>query len=147
MISGYSVNWMGTRYDYTLEKVLHRKHRYFVVDIFVRNVNDLESMTLRQNMNRLPFLWTESGGKNYHAALALPVDNVVEGLQYIGAATSTVRDRVSLYPGDQTEAASFTISYKLYDSAAKLWTFNRAELLEKFDKLMVEIKAGATREV
>jgi DNA-binding Lrp family transcriptional regulator len=147
MIAGYSVNWMGTRYDYTLEKVLHRKHRYFVVDIFVRNVNELESMTLRRNMNRLPFLWSEAGGRNYYAALALPVDNVVEGLQYIGAATSTVRDRVSLYPGDQTEAASFTVSYKLYDSANKQWTFNKAALLERFEKLMVEIKAGATREV
>ena len=147
MISGYSVNWMGTRYDYTLEKVLHRKHRYFVVDIFVRNVNDLESMTLRRNLNKLPFLWSEAGGRNYYAALALPVDNVVEGLQYVGAATASVRDRLSLYPGDQTEAASFTVSYKLYNSATKQWTFNKAELLERFEKLMVEIKAGATREV
>jgi len=104
-------------------------------------------MTLRRNMNRLPFLWSEAGGRNYYAALALPVDNVVEGLQYIGAATATVRDRVSLYPGDQTEAASFTVSYKLYNEATKQWTFNKPELLERFEKLMVEIKAGATREV
>ena len=27
LLSGYTVNWMGTRYDYNLEKALHRKHR------------------------------------------------------------------------------------------------------------------------
>jgi len=77
----------------------------------------------------------------------LPVDNVVEGLQYIGKATSTVKDRLSIYPGDQTEAASFTILYQLYDQTAKTWTFNKDDLLQRFDKLMVEIKSGPTREV
>jgi len=147
LLHGYTVNWIGTRYDYTLEKVLHRKHRYFVLDLFVRNVNEYESMNLRHQMNVLPFLWSEAGGGNYHAELALPVDNVVEGLQYIGNATSAVKDRLSIYPGDQTEAASFTILYQLYDQAAKTWNFNRDDLLQRFDKLMVEIKSGPTRGV
>ncbi len=147
LLAGYTVNWIGTRYDYTLEKVLHRKHRYFVLDLFVRNVNEYESMVLRHHMNTLPFLWSEAGGKNYHAEIALPVDNVVEGLQYIGNATSAVRDRLSIYPGDQAEAASFTILYQLYDQAHKAYTFNREDLLQRFDKLMVEIKAGPTREI
>jgi DNA-binding Lrp family transcriptional regulator len=147
LLSGYTVNWMGTRYDYTLEKVLHRKHRYFVIDLFVRNVNEYESMTLRHHMNALPFLWSEAGGRNYYAGIALPVDNVVEGLQYIGNATSGVRDRLSIYPGDQTEAASFTISYQLYDQASKTWMFNEEDLTQRFDKLMIEIKAGPTRDV
>ncbi len=143
LLPSYTVNWMGTRYDYTLEKALHRKHRYFAIELFVRDVNDYESMTLRHHMNMLPFLWSEAGGRNYYAGLALPVDNVVEGLQYIGNATAGVRDRFNLYPADQTEAASFTISYKLYDSNLKAWTFNGEELTQRFDKLMVEIKAGA----
>ena len=142
MLPGFTVNWMGTRYDYSLEKALHRKHRYFALELFVRNVSELESMTLRQYMNRLPYLWSEAGGRNYYAGLAFPVDNVVEGLQYIGNVTGSVRDRLSIFPSDQTEAARFTISYKLYDPVAKAWMFNKGELMEKFDKLMMEIKAG-----
>ncbi len=147
LLSGYTVNWIGTRYDYTLEKVLHRKHRYFVLDLFVRDVSEYESMVLRHHMNVLPFLWSEAGGHNYHAEIALPVDNVVEGLQYIGNATSAVRDRLGIYPGDQTEAASFTILYPMYDQSLKAWTFNKEDLIERFDRLMVEIKAGPTREI
>jgi len=147
LLHGYTVNWIGTRYDYTLEKVLHRKHRYFVLDLLVRNVNEYESMMLRHRMNALPFLWSEAGGKNYHAGIALPVDNVVEGLQYLGSATAAVRDRLTIYPGDQTEAASFTILYQLYDQASKEWAFNRVDLTQRFEKLMVEIKAGTTRQV
>jgi len=145
MLPGFTVNWMGTRYDYSLEKALHRKHRYFALELFARNVSEYESMTLRHHMNRLPYLWSEAGGSNYYAGVALPVDNVVEGLQYIGNATSAVKDRVTIFPSDQTEAARFTISYKLYDPATKAWTFNRRELAEKFEKLMIEIRQEPAR--
>jgi hypothetical protein len=142
MISGYTVNWMGTRYDYSLEKALHRKHRYFALDLFVRNVSEMELMKLRHHANSLAFLWSEAGGKDYFARFALPVDNVVEGLAFIGNATSGVKDRLSIFPGDQTEALSFTISYKLYDQNAKKWTFKGEELAQKFSQLLIEIRSG-----
>jgi hypothetical protein len=144
MLAGYVVNWMGTRYDYTLEKALHRKHRYFAVDLFVRNVSELELMTLRQGVSRLPFLWAEAGGRNYFAEFAIPVDNVVEGLQYLGNLTHAVKGRMSIYPIDQAEAARFTIAYKLYDQNSKKWQFSSKELAPKFDQLMMQIKAGVS---
>ncbi len=67
LLSGYTVNWMGTRYDYNLEKALHRKHRYFAIDFMVKDTNEFESMTLRHEMDRLPFLWAEGSGRNYFA--------------------------------------------------------------------------------
>jgi DNA-binding Lrp family transcriptional regulator len=142
LIPKYTVNWMGTRYDYTLEKALHRKHRYFAVDVFVRNVSELELMTLRKSIDGLPFLWGEAGGRDYFAEFAFPVDNVVESLQYLGNIMRPVRDRMSIYPIDQTEAARFTIPYKLYDESTKRWAFDRNELSLKFDQLMVQIKEG-----
>lgn len=144
MISGFTVKWMGTKYDYTLEKVLHRKHRYFAVDLFVRDASELELMTLRRSVNRLPFLWAEAGNRNYFAEFAFPVDTVVEGLQYLGDVTSSVKERMSLFPIDQTEAAGFTIAYHLYSPATRKWTFDPRELSAKFDRLMLQIKAGAT---
>ena len=144
LIPNYIVNWMGTRYDYNLEKALHRKHRYFSVDLFVLNVDELDTMTLSHIIDRLPYLWGEAAGCNYFAEFAIPVDNVVEGLQYIGNITHEVKDRMSLYPIDQTESARFTIPYKLYDSTMKKWTLNTEELGQKFNQLMLQIKAGVS---
>ncbi|MDG6993856.1 MAG: hypothetical protein JRN36_03060, partial [Nitrososphaerota archaeon] len=144
LISGYTVNWMGTRYDYTLEKALHRKHRYFAVDLFVRSLSELEAMTLRRRINRLPFLWGEAGGGNYFAEFAFPVDNVVEALQFIGNVTHEVKGRTSIYPIDQSEAARFTIAYQLYEPATKQWGHSGESLLSKFEQLMVQIKAGVS---
>jgi hypothetical protein len=140
MLPGYTVNWMGTRYDYTLEKALHRRHRYFALDLFVRNVTEMELVTIRRQMNRLPFLWSEAAGRNYFAEFAFPVDNVVEGLEYLGNATSGVRERMSLYPINQTEAVAFTIPYKMYDQSTKRWVFNKNELESKFETMLVQIK-------
>jgi len=142
LLSGYTVNWMGTRYDYNLEKVLHRKHRYFVVDLMIKDVNEFNVMNLRQQLDRLPFLWGEAAGRNYFAELFLPVDYVVEGLQYLGNAAADVRDRMSLFTLDQTEAARFTLPYSLYDGATRKWAFDKQELIKKFEKLIVQIKVG-----
>ena len=144
MVSGYTVNWMGTRYDYTLERALHRKHRYFGLNMFVRDVNELELMTLRHGIDNLAFLWSEAAGRNYFAEFFLPVDNVVEGLQHLGNVTSEVKDRMTLHPIDQTEAARFTIPYKLYDSSVNKWTFNKSEMNQKFETLLVQIKEEAS---
>jgi len=144
LLRGYTVNWMGTRYDYNLEKVLHRKHRYFAVDFVVRDVNEFETMTLRQQIDRLPFLWGEAAGRNYFAELAVPVDYVVEGLQYLGNASSAVKDKTSIYAIDQTEAARFTIPYSMYDQASKSWMYDKDELTKKFEKLIVQIKIGVS---
>ncbi len=140
LISGYTINWMGTRYDYTLEKALHRKHRYFAVDLFVRGLSELEAMVLRRGIDRLPFLWGEAGGGDYFAEFAFPVDNVVEALQYIGKVTHGVKDRTTIYAIDQSEAARFTIAYQLFEPAAKRWAFNAESLLSKFEQLMIQIK-------
>ena len=144
LLRGYTVNWMGTRYDYTLEKVLHRKHRYFAVDFIVKDVSEFETMTLRQQIDRVPFLWGEAAGQNYFAELAVPVDYVVEGLQYLGNAASKVKDRMSIHAIDQTEAARFTIPYTLYNPGEHRWMFDKEELIKKFEKLIVQIKIGSS---
>ena len=114
------------------------------MDLFVRDLSELESMTLRQRIDQLPFLWGEAGGRNYFAEFAFPVDSVVEGLQYLGDVTSGVKDRMILYPIDQTEAASFTLSYQLCSPESNKWTFNLNELTMKFSQLMLQIKNGAS---
>ncbi len=140
LLRGYSVNWMGTRYDYAIEKVLHRQHKYFAVNLMVRGVSEYETMSLRQAVDRLPYLWAEAVGGNYFCEFAFPVDFVVEGLQYLTDTVSSVKERTEIFAIDQSNAASFTIPYTRFDPLGKKWEFNLVDLLGRFDGLMVEIK-------
>ncbi len=140
LFSGYSVNWMGTRYDYGIEKALHRQHKYFAVCLMIRGVTEYQTMSLRQAFDRLPFLWFEAVGANYYCEFAFPVDFVVEGLQYLTEAISSVKERAEIYAADQSDAATFTISYSRFDQARKRWEFNLEDLISRFETLIVEIK-------
>jgi len=140
LLNGYRVNWMGTRYDYAIEKVLHRQHKYFAVTLMVRGVSEYETMSLRQAVDRLPFLWSEAAGVNYVCEFSFPVDFVVEGLQFLTEAISGVKERAEIFAIDQSDAAAFTISYNKFNQSRKRWEFNLADLIGRFDALILEIK-------
>jgi len=140
LIRGYTLNWMGTRYDFKLEKALHRRHRYFRIDLLAGNLSETERMELMAKTNALPFLWAEAGGKNYWAQFAFPVDNVVEAYQYLTNAVQPLKDRVQLTVMDQTNALSFNISYRLFDEQRRAWTFDQGQLLAKFGDLLLKMK-------
>ena len=144
LLKGFQVNWMGTRYDYKIDKALHRKHRYFAMVLLVRDVTDYELISLRQATNRLPFLWAEAVGRNYYAEFAFPMDFTVEGLQYLAGVMEMTRDRALLFTVDQTDAQGFTIPYPLYDSARRRWTFDAQGLNKRFDNLILQIKNRTT---
>jgi len=139
LLRGYTLNWMGTRYDFKLEKALHRKHRYFQVDLLAEDLSETERMELMSKTNSLPFLWAEMGGRNYWAQLAFPVDNMVEAYQYLTNAMKPIKNRARLIAMDQTNALSFTISYRLFDERRKVWTFDQAGVLSKFEDLLLKI--------
>ena len=140
LLNSYRVNWMGTRYDYAIEKVLHRQHRYFAVDLLVKGVTDYEAMSLRQAIANLPFLWSETVGANYFCEFAFPVDFVVEGLQFLTQTISPVKEKTEIYTIDQSDAATFTIPYARFSQVRKRWEFNLADLTNRFETLIVEIK-------
>ena len=131
---------MGTRYDYKLEKALHRRHRYLAIDLFVREVSEIERMEIMSRMNQLPFLWGEAAGKHYYAEFAFPVDSIMEALQYIENSLAKFRNRVEYHVMDITNALAFTISYQLYDDDRKTWTFDSTGLLSRFDSMIMKIK-------
>jgi hypothetical protein len=144
LVRGYALNWMGTRYDFKLEKALHRKHKYFRVDLVAEDLSETERMELMSKTNALPFLWTEMGGRSYWAQFAFPVDNIVEAYQYLTNAIEPIKDRARMIVMDQTNALSFTISYRLYDERRRAWTFDQEQLLAKFGDLLVKIRQSAS---
>jgi hypothetical protein len=140
LVRSYRLNWMGTRYDYELEKALHRKHRYLSLVLIVKNTTDYERMELMSKLDPLPFLWFEAAGKNYYANFAFPIDQVTEALVYLESCLQSVRDRTEYYVLDSANALTFTFAYQLYDQEKKRWIFNPRELLLRFDNLLMRIK-------
>jgi hypothetical protein len=142
LIEGYTVNWMGTRYEYRTEKALHRKHKYIRINMLAQCRSDAERLSLMSKSNRLPFLWAEAFGKDYYAEFAFPVEFVNEAMQYLRAMLRGFDDRARYFVMDQTNALAFTISYKLFDREARRWRFDREELLRRFDNLILKIREG-----
>lgn len=142
LIKTYRLNWLGTRYDYAIEKARQRSHRYFIVEVLVRQTHGTELMELRAKMNGLPFLWSEAVGENYDAQIAFPIDFMNEGLQFLATLLEPVRNRSETFVIDQTKALSFTISHQLFDDATRRWRFDEADLLARFEDLLLRIREG-----
>ena len=140
LIKGYTVRWPGTRFDQRADKAHQRRHRYFWIDILVKDMNETERMNVMAKIGRLPFLWAEAVGKSFFAQLALPVDFLTESLQYIEGALSEVKERADLWLPDQTHALAFTIGYRLYDEKLGQWTFDAPSIEARFDQLVMKIK-------
>jgi len=143
LLKGYLVNWAGTRYDPRIEKALHRRHKYMWVELLVNDITESERMELMGSINRLPFVWLEAGGRNYFAQIAFPMETMTEALEFIKQAIAPIRGKSSWYFMDQANALRFSLVPGLFDQEAKRWNFDYEELLDKFDRLVLEIK-GAT---
>ena len=140
LIKNYFVRWPGTKYDFTADKALHRKHRYFWVGLLVADLTETERMGIMARLGALPFLWEEAVGKDYFAQLALPVDFLTESLQFIEESPSDVRERTELRFFDQTHALSFSFGYRLYNQEKHRWSFDLGGIEKKFDELMPKMK-------
>lgn len=145
LLKGFSIRWMGTGYDYKIDKALHRQHRYLALQLIVRSLNEYEMISLRQESNKIPFLWNEAIGENYCAEFFFPVDFVVEGMQWVTGMIANVRDRAELLTIDQTASIAFAIPYTLYDQKLKKWRFEPLDLAQRFDNLILQIKGGPAR--
>jgi len=143
LIRSYRLNWMGTTYDFKLEKALHRKHRYMPLIVIVNDISDYERMALMSKIGRLPFLWFEAGGRHYYADLSIPIDMMTEAYVYLESALEPVRNRARFYVRDSSNSLTFTIAYQLYDEEKKEWSFNREDLLSRFDNLLMKIKEAS----
>lgn len=140
LLKGYLVNWAGTRYDPKLEKALHRRHRYMWVELLAIGITGTEKMELMAKLNRLPFVWLEAGGQNFFAQIAFPSETMTEALGFIKDVVSPVKHKASWHFMDQANALRFSMRPTLYSPDEKKWKFDEAELLKRFDKLVMEIK-------
>lgn len=140
LLKGYSISWAGTGFDPKLEKAMHRRHRYMWLELLVTNVTETERIELMARISQLPFVWFEAGGHNYFAQIAFPMETMTEALSFIKGVTSAVRQKAIWHFMDQANALRFSITPSQYDGGTGKWQFDRKELLNRFDRLVLEIK-------
>jgi len=143
MTNGYTLRWMGTTYDSVADRAKHRQHRYVAISVLVRGVSDQERVALIGEMNKLPFLWCEAAGKDYHAQLAFPVDMVNDAFSFLKDALAPFGPRATYSVLDQTNSLSFTLSYTLFDDQKRQWMFNGPELTNRFENLIIKIRESS----
>ncbi len=143
LIKGYQVNWTGAKYDPVSEKPIHKKHRYMWVDLIANGIADDAKLRLMAELNRTPFVWLEaSGSRAYFARMAFPSDAMPEALELLEAAVSLARDKVRWFHMDQAHALWFALPKQYYSEKERRWTFNKDELLARFDSLVQKIRGG-----
>jgi DNA-binding Lrp family transcriptional regulator len=140
LLKGFLVNWTGTRYDPKIEKALHRRHRYMWIELLVVGVSESERIELMAKVNRIPFVWLEAGGQNFFVQIAFPSETMTEALGFIKEVVSPFKQKASWHFMDQANALRFSMTPGLYDQDKRVWRFDQADLLSRFDKLVLEIK-------
>ncbi|MBI2648185.1 MAG: AsnC family transcriptional regulator [Thaumarchaeota archaeon] len=144
LIKNYRLNWLGTRYDYRLDKAMNRKHYYLMMNVKFRDLTEIERMKISEKVHRLPFVWAEAAGKGcYYVEFAFPTESVPEAFLYLEQLIAPLKGRGESYVMDQTNAITFTISPQLYDQEQRRWKFDERDLLSRFDELILRIKGGA----
>lgn len=143
LLKSYRVNWIGTPYDPENDKGKHRRHTYQPIDVVIRDITPAEKAAVMGMTNSLPFLWWEASGANsYYAQLVFPTDTIAEAMQFLGRALLPVTSKARWFMVDQTQSVWFRLEPRLLDRQVKKWTFNEAEVLSKFERILPQIKGG-----
>ncbi len=141
LIRDYSIAWCRIAYSPPLHRVERlAKHGYLGVSLIVRETDEQDKMTLRSQLNRLPFQWSEAAGDAYYSQLFFPLDAVNEALEYLKRLLKPYGERAEIFLLDQTEMKSFTICHNLWDETNGRWTFDRAAVLPRLESEALKIR-------
>ena len=94
----------------------------------------------------MPFLWFEASDPNYYAEFFIPIASYTEFLRRIRELAVRTGTQPQLFILDHTKGLRFTIAYRLYSQEKKKWQLNTADVITRFENLMVNVNnpAGGT---
>ena len=142
LIKGYRILWPGSRYDFKREKALTKKHRYIESAVILKDATEGERAELMSLLNSTPFLWSESSNPGYYAEVYVPPNYYAEFIDYLGAFSRRAEAQLKVLMVDQSNALSFTIAYKLFDWEAGKWRLNSADVIARFQNLIMNVRSG-----
>jgi hypothetical protein len=144
LIRGFSVRWLGTKYDQDSDRASQRNHKYLVVDMLVKDIGHNEVLDLAGKMHQTPFLWCEMGGDDsYFAQCAFPIESTMEAFDLLRAVMHPFAGKAACYIVDQKNAIQFVLPYKLWNDTESKWDLSIEDILPRFENLILKIKSGA----
>jgi DNA-binding Lrp family transcriptional regulator len=143
LIKNYKILWQGTHYNTKTEKAESKRHTYLGVALLVTETTDGQRAKLLGNLNQLPFLWFEAADPNYYAEFFVPIASFTEFLKRIRELTVRTGTKPRLFILDQSKALRFTIAYRLYSQEGRKWQLNTADVIARFENLMVNVNNPA----
>jgi DNA-binding Lrp family transcriptional regulator len=142
LIRGYRILWQGSRYDFKRGKAMTKKHRYIESAIFLKDATEGEKAELMSLLNSTPFLWSEASNPGYYAEVFVPPNYYAEFIDYLGAFSRRADAQLRVLMVDQSNALRFTIAYKLFDWEAGKWRLNSADVITRFQNLIMNVRSG-----
>ena len=146
LIQGYVMNWIGTKYEYKLDKANNRKHTYLYVALLFPNLDRAKRMEVMSKLNILPFIWCECVGDSYEAELVFPIATLTEGLQYLSEVISDSKSPARYFMIDQTNSLAFSLIPELYDDSKQRWKFEKEEMESRVEALLLEAGQKSSNE-
>ena len=146
LVKSYKILWQGTRYNTKTEKAESKRHTYLPIALIVTGTTDGQRADLLANLNHVPFLWFEASDPNYYAEFFIPIASYTEFLRRIRELAVRTGTQPQLLILDHTKGLRFTIAYRLYSQEKKKWQLNTADVITRFENLMVNVNnpAGGT---
>jgi hypothetical protein len=139
LIDGYSIGWSGTNHDHPTGTVGHRRHRYMVVNVIVKEITDGEFLELREKVNRTPFLWSEMRGRDYLAQFAFPVEEIADAFEYLRDILRPFGEKASQCVVDQ-RATEVVLPYNGWNDSEEEWRLEKDRMLSHMEYLVLETK-------
>ena len=143
LIRGYVMNWIGTKYEYKLDKASNRKHTYLYVALLFPNLDRAKRMEVMSKLNILPFIWCECVGDSYEAELVFPIATLTEGLQYLSEVIADSQSQARYFIIDQTNSVTFSLIPELYDDSKQRWKFDKEKMESRVETLLLEVKENS----
>ncbi|MDA4122682.1 MAG: Lrp/AsnC family transcriptional regulator [Thaumarchaeota archaeon] len=140
LIRGYVINWIGSKYEYKLDKASNKKHTYLYVALLFPNLDRAKRMEIMAKLNILPFIWCECVGDSYEAELVFPISTLTEGLQYLSEVIAESQTQARYFIIDQTNSLTFSLIPELYDDSRQRWKFDKEKMASRIEALLLEVK-------
>lgn len=133
LTAGFLVHWIRTDYVEEQGRATTRNHAYLFETVIVTGLDESEAVKLQRELQRLPFTWSSGGGVScVYADYAIPLEWINETMGYLRRVLADHNEGLRYFTTNQNDSVFFTLPFKMYDSKARRWLFDREEVLDRF---------------
>jgi hypothetical protein len=143
LITMYRLHWNGSTYDRGTQIQRKKTHTMAFLQLFVKDVSRGELAYLRERVRSVPYFYVETFGNDYYAEFAFPAESLVEAHRFLDDIVSkNFFGRAQVFT--ISEALTYSIIPRLYDQQKRKWKLDEADLIGRFENLVLTLKHVGT---